>query len=682
MSRKEETIYKPEEDDLFKEPYIDDEKWQERKIAENKAIPFLHVHGGFKNTNVKFSFCFPGKEQFEGRFFQFLSPFPGPDEEMASFNLDKEDDKIAFALTHGAYFVETNMGSDSAFGVNPEPTLIYKSSAAAAEYSRIKAREIYGEQRIYGYVYGGSGGGYKTMSCMENTCAWDGGVPYIIGSPLAIPNCLTVRVHGLRVLRNAFPKIVAALEPGGSKNIYEGLSQEEKETLQEVTRMGMPPRSWFWYQQMDDGSLPVLAPLVKMKDPGYFQDFWEVEGYLGAVPEGSARKDRIRFRTKIKSIHMQTEKVQTAQERENGADDAFKKMLTKGGIEYIELEDAVPGEDPYLRGLQVTIESGEAKSSFFAVENMQETRLIPGATFGAPDLNGTLNKLKAGDTLFLDNSDYIAIQTYHRHQVPAKEYRAWDQFRDKEGNPIYPQRENVLGETVAMLGAGSIQSGNIKGKMIVVASIMDESAFPWQPDWYLHKVKENTGDHFNQCFRLWYVDHSLHDDREATVDELHFTSYSGALRQAILDLTSWVEKGIEPAPTSNYEVVDGQIILPETANQRKGIQQVVRLTANGQECTTVKAGEDIMFRTEIEVPDKIGAVTKVEWSFDGEPVFKETSEFIKEGDIYISEKRYAYQEAGKHYAVVRVLVSRHGQEEDMFTQIKEIKRAGIIVKRR
>lgn len=670
-------IYNPKEDARFREPYIDYEKWKERKLGGSQTVPFLHVHGGFRNTNVKFSFCFPEKDKFRGRFFQFLSPFPGPDEEMASFSLEGEDDKIAFAVTHGAYFVETNMGSGTAFGDNPDPALIYKSSAAAAEYSRVKAQEIYGEQRIYGYVYGGSGGGYKTMSCMENTHAWDGGVPYIIGSPVAIPNCHTTRVHGLRVLRRALPKIVAALEPGGSKDIYEGLSGEEKEALQEVTRMGMPLRSWFWYKNMDDGALPVLAPIVKMQDPGYFKDFWEVEGYLGAKPDGSARKDRIQFRTKIRSIHVSKEAARVEKNTENGADDAFKKMLTKGSIEDIELEDVLPGDDPYLKGLQVTVESGEAKGSFFAVEALQGNRLVPGATFGAPDLDETLGKLKPGDTLYLDNSDYIAIQTYHRHQVPSEEYHAWDQFRDEAGNPIYPQRNNVLGTSVAMSGAGSIQSGDIQGKMIVLASIMDESAFPWQPDWYLHKVQEHTGEKFQDTFRLWYVDHSLHDDREATVDELHYTSYCGALRQALLDLSDWTERGAEPMPTSHYKLVDSQVILPESAKDRKGIQQLVRLTANGEECTAVKAGEAVLFRAEIEIPEGAGAVTRVEWSFDGEQVFRETSGFRKEGELFVSEIEHAYREAGTHYAVVRVKVNRNGDAGDIFTQIKEIARVRI-----
>ena len=136
--------------------------------------------GGFEGTGVKFLFCFPEAEKYTGRFYQYLSPFPGPDEEVASYGRLGVNDRIGFCLANGAYSVESNMGSTAAFGGQSDPTLCWKSSAAVAEYSRQKAMEIYGCSRPYGYVYGGSGGGYKTMSCVENTKAWDGGVVIVI----------------------------------------------------------------------------------------------------------------------------------------------------------------------------------------------------------------------------------------------------------------------------------------------------------------------------------------------------------------------------------------------------------------------------------------------------------------------------------------------------------------------
>ena len=46
---------------------------------------------------MKFAFCFPPAERYEGRFQQYLSPFPGPDEEVASLGHTGEEDRIVGA---------------------------------------------------------------------------------------------------------------------------------------------------------------------------------------------------------------------------------------------------------------------------------------------------------------------------------------------------------------------------------------------------------------------------------------------------------------------------------------------------------------------------------------------------------------------------------------------------------
>ena len=57
-------------DTMFDKPYIDIDEWRD--------VPVLHryVHGGFKNTDTRFSFYFPAKEQYGGRFFQTGHLFP------------------------------------------------------------------------------------------------------------------------------------------------------------------------------------------------------------------------------------------------------------------------------------------------------------------------------------------------------------------------------------------------------------------------------------------------------------------------------------------------------------------------------------------------------------------------------------------------------------------------------
>jgi hypothetical protein len=209
---------------------------------------------------------------------------------------DGVDNKIGFALSSGAYLVETNMG-----GASPDVTLVYRASAAVALYSRVKAVEIYGPHRPYGYIYGGSG--FKTISFMENTTGvWDGAVPFVIGSPVAIPNVFTARVHAMRILWDKFPAIIDALEPGGSGDMYAGLNEEERQALEEVTRMGFPPKAWFAYKEIGDGALTVLFPAVLRMDPSYFEDFWTVPGYLGADPDSSVSRARLQHHTVITEV--------------------------------------------------------------------------------------------------------------------------------------------------------------------------------------------------------------------------------------------------------------------------------------------------------------------------------------------------------------------------------------------
>lgn len=677
------SLYSPVGDPQFCSPYIDVDEMRYRVLADQSRVEYRYVHGGFEGTTVKFIYCFPEKEAYEGRFHQFLCPFPGPDEEIASLDKVGEDDKIAFALTHGAYFIETNMGSGSPFANNPDGTMIIRSSAAAAEYSKTVANEMYGVHRVYGYLYGGSGGGYKTMSCMESTDVWDGGVPYIIGSPMALPNCLTTRVYGLRMLRHKLPLIADALDAGGNGDPYAALDQEEAAALTEISQMGFPMRSWFAHNIMGDGALPVLAPGVAMSDPTYFDDFWSKEGYQGYDKNGRASMDRIQLQTKITNVFIpQNPDVQAEAKGRNGADDAWTKMLGGDEEAYLELEAIPTGESLYLCGVNICIKTGEAAGMTLLLDHLSGNRAYIGLCFGFDDLRAALDKVKTGDEVFLDNSDYIAIQSYQRHQVPSADFTVWDQYRNENGKPIYPQRGRLLGPSFAGSGGGSVQSGRINGKMIVYATIMDESAFPWQPDWYRQKVAKENPNRESEIFRLWYADNAFHDDRSHTIDELHITSYLGGLRQAIVDLSQWVEKGIAPIPTTTYKVVDGQVLLPTSAKERGGLQPVVTLMANGDESAYVRSGETVQFTARIEVPPNSGKVTKAEWSFEGEQDFPYRGSLVMEngGTSAIACAEHRYMSAGTYFAVVRCYANREGDASKPFTQIKNICRARVVVK--
>lgn len=687
-------LYDPRTDDSYGKPYIDIDEERERILYDGSRIAYHHVHGGFQNKNIKFLFCFPAKEAYRGRFFHYLSPFPGPDEENASLDKTGEDDRISFALLHGAYFVESNMGSTAMFGPKEDETLVWKVSAAVAEFSRKKAMEIYGCGRPYGYVHGGSGGAYKTMACIENTKAWDGAVPYVIGSPVSLPNTIVLHAQGQRTLRHVFGKITDALDAGGTGDMYAGLNEDEKAMLREVTAMGFPPRTWFLEANgiINDGSLPVTLPGVKRKDPAYFEDFWSVPGYAGADPESNAVRDRLKFFGVVKSVHLPGEEEEGVREKpegRNGVDDAWRKMLTEVDNAWIELEEVPEGEDLYLKGVSIRMESGDAEGTVFSLDSLCGKAVVIGASYGIFDLKETLAKIRPGDRVLLDNSDYVAVQSYYRHQVPEdRNFHAWDQFRDADGNPVLPQRKEILGYDYC--GTGVVQNGNIQGKVIVIQSLMDESTCPWCADWYRDTVRKAKGTTEN--FRLYYMDHCMHGD-VSWLENNVVTNYLGAMRQALLDLSDWVERGKEPCESTVYGRNGGQILVENDAKQRKGIQPSVTLLANGAACARVKVGEEVHFTAEACVPENAGRITGVAYGFvsDASLSFEKievhafpytgTFEETQENGCFgaISEITHRYDAPGTYFASVRVTSQRDGDAGEYYTQVKNLARARVIV---
>jgi hypothetical protein len=61
----------------------------------------------------------------------------------------------------------------------------------------------------------------------------------------------------------------------------------------------------------------------------------------------------------------------------------------------------------------------------------------------------------------------------------------------------------------------------------------------------------------------------LHGDAEVQESPLHTVSYLGVLQQALRDLSRWVEEDVAPPASTNYEVVDGLVMVPAGATQRR-----------------------------------------------------------------------------------------------------------------
>jgi hypothetical protein len=669
----------PAEDPMFKEPYVDIDEWRSAPVRHR------YVHGGFKGTSTRFSLYLPPKEQFQGRFFQYVTPVP--DSENLSQTVQAGDDNIGFAAASGAYFIETNGGGTAATAgpaFMADPAIgAYRANAAVAQYSRKIASEMYGAKRIYGYIYGGSGGAYRTFGSIENTTVWDGAVPFVAGSPMASPNNFSIRMHAMRILKDKFPPIVDAMDAGGSGDPYARLNAEESAALREATRMGFPPESWFGYTTMGVHAFTAIYQGMVMADPTYFEDFWTKPGYLGFDNPASFVKARLQFPTTIKralaasdlETRGLTPKRLLGQPRDEGrgtADLAWKALVNDGSARTLAFELADTPPDVNFIGGDLYILSGDAKGKRIALLGLNGKV----ATLGVVDM-ATVAKLKPGDAVRVDNSNFLAAQTYHRHQVPDARYYTYDQFRNADGTPIYPQRRMLLGPLFTRGAAGTVPTGKFNGKVILVESMLDREAFAWNADWYARRFDEHFGKDAPNRYRIWYTDRALHGYNEDKDARTRVVSYLPVLQQALRDVSAWVEKGTPPPANSGYRIDDGQVELAATAAKRQGIQPVVNFATSR---VLAKVGQPVRLTASVQVPPATGKIVAAAWDFDGSGNFAEKARLPARPRAKLSlTATPRFDKAGTHFVTIRVESERDGDTASRYARIPNLARMRVVV---
>lgn len=631
-------------DPQYDQPFIEVDE------LRTEPAPHRYVHGGFAGTDARFSFYFPPEARYQGRFFHNtypmattsdVGPFP------IAFEVSTGD--LGFTFDSGAYYVQTNLGgADRAGGMADPAIAAYRVNAAAAKYSRRLAAQMYGEHRPYGYLFGGSGGSYQVIGSAENTTGvWDGFVPFVMGSPHAIPSMFTVRMHALRVLRRAgnFAAVMDAIDPGGTGDPYACLDAEAAAALREASLMGYPPRGWWDHETLNSGHFMQVAPLMPMLDAGYVDDFWSKPGYLGADP--ALQAERFRFETTVaQAIEGFPRRIELAEASPKDAADCHLVILSGA-----------------CAGKSVPIAAAEGRTLSFAFSADQ----------------AAINGLQPGDAVCIDNAWALALQTYHRHQVPKEaDLYGWNQFRGPDGAPLYPQRSVLIGPIGAAGTAGAVPNGAIHGKMLVLEALMDVDALPWQADWYRSRVKAQLGPGFEDHFALWFIDHAQHDDPQTPAARARTVSYAGALQQALRDVAAWVESGQRPSET-RYRVVDTQVQVPPGAAERGGVQPVVALQANAGERAEVAVGEAVRFTATIETPPGAGAVVGAEWDFEGAGDYPEAAEIGAPAARVELAATHAYDKPGTYFAVLRAASQRQGDPATPYGRIQNLARVRVVV---
>lgn len=639
----------------------------DRPVVDSRAqvaspFPHLRVAGHFQGTNLKFNFYFPDKDRWQGRFFQSVYPMS---------SVDAPDATLKFGLESGAYTVQTNSTGG------------YRADAAAAKLARAIAREYYGQDgqapaRIYGYVYGGSGGSYETVGAIENTRGvWDGAVPYVIGGPTSIPNNFFVRAFARVVLAGKATQIADAMRPGGSGDPYAGLNPVERAVLKEVSAMGVPLRGWDDYSYVlglrDADGLMGFRDTVKGMDPSYAGDFWSLPGYLGTErsPLGDIlRQARVTQRGVIGAI----------------ARDANGKITG-----FIVDHPALPAG---AFGLDVTVldSAGKPVGKVAGAWSAQSPATARAFTLAGNNPEPVLAALRSGAAVRIDNDWSLALTTYHRHQVRSGDgFTAWDQFVKSDGQPLYPQRPINVAEKISLgVSGGGTFSGKIQGKVIVISNALDVDAYPWHGDWYAQRVRQALGAGYGDNFRLWINDNADHLDgsviASGTQDAqwTRLVNYVGIVQRAVRDVSAWVERGIAPPGSSVYRVADGQVTLDGDATARLGVQPAVVLAAGGMDAggspatIRVRAGQTVTLRGKATMPPGAGVIVAAQWSAAGTDDFAPATLARGTANDWIAHADIRYDRPGTYYPVLRVTAQRDGNATG-FAQVRNLARVRVVV---
>jgi len=222
--------------------------------------------------------------------------------------------------------------------------------------------------------------------------------------------------------------------------------------------------------------------------------------------------------------------------------------------------------------------------------------------------------------------------------------------------------------------------------MIVVKCLMDEAAYACGAVEYRKLVEDALGDRIVDQYRLWFVDHTLHTgpvvmpDAPRPVATTRVVSYAGALQQALRDVAAWVELGIAPPPSTQFEVDDCQVLVPPTASARRGIQPVATVTANGGERADVAVGAPVRFEAVVEVPPGAGTVVAAEWDFDGAGDYPLVESRFDGSETRVAfEVEYAFSEPGTYYPALRVTSQRQGDVDSPFARVQNLGRVRVVV---
>ncbi len=573
-----------------------------------QQIPYTRVDGHFNPTQTQASlpagvkaspttvrhgvtWLFPAKPFWQNRFFDAVYPLP--------MSQSYIDDPI-FEFTHGGYVVNVRPGS---------PNVGYRVDAAAAKLAKTYANKLYGNSaRIFGYIYGISGGSIQTMGAVEGTTGvWDGAMPTSLATDgLSLHSFMWDSLYMMAIPPAQRSAIAAAVRPGSKTDIYAGLNPEQHAVLDELLNAGFGRRA------LEDAAFVFSLPFytaggLASVDPTYEDDFWSKPGYEGVNPPSYLTAAKVDGFATITGIKRDAQDIPTS----IAFDPATVPRMGSMGSE----------------GLKFYVYAADGKTRTVGTSSNSLNGGLSGATLTLKGKNdpAMLNALKVGGKIRINNRYLLALCFYPRHDIVANGNPAYKQYLNPDGTPKYPQRPVAawMLNSLSTQG-GTLETGKIKFKTFIIENLLDPSSYPYTASFYRSQIVKAIGPaRADDMVRIYYNDSADHADLfEIKGDNNSFlVGFGGIWLQALTDLVNWVEKGVPPARSTRYSVDEhNQVSVPATAAERGGIQPVVTLAVNGTDHATVGVNQAVSLTGKIDAPPNTGKVVQYDWYLGGSPV--------------------------------------------------------------
>lgn len=624
-------------DDYFGPAVIDIDEWRD------KPIKHRFVHGSFKDTHTRFILCFPESKNYGGRFIQHLQGGLGGNEYTGYFA-----GGLYLARRNNSYYVESNQGHSGDLKVlSDRPSVFdWEASAATALYGRKFAKEMYGEEPHHGYLYGGSGGGYRCIKCAEAPIEiWDGFMPMIMSYPAFFTFFDSIIALTVLILRDKIKDVIDATDPGGCGNPFSLLDNNiQKEALARLYQSGFPRGA---ESQLRPNPFWPYAMQI-LPDPKHYETFWVEPGYEGADNDPIVNSLLIEEIVEVEEVLSVTDVRSLIVEDE--LDEGLIRNLRFSGEAKVGIKVKCNNPGKYI-GCSMQLPNGRKMYCTHNVEN------ILAALFS----RHVMDDVKPGDKVQIDNRRLIAFSHHHRHFV-SNRYPEMEQFFI-DGNPIYKPSSRSLDYI-------PVPSGKFNGKMIILQNAQDCDASPSSARAYIKSVKEILDKTLDKYFRIYWTENARHIQPITPVESTRYIRWGSIVSQAMYDLIKWIEEGISPPPSTNYSFnVHSALQLPIDASKRKGIQPTVQLKVKGKKYMEAKVDQQIKFHGEAEAPPNTGYFIKLEWDFDG------TGSFVYHEELNGTENKikttasHKYAQPGTYFITFRVTLDRNGDKKDIIHHI-------------